>query len=39
MIYGELYHQDEELFELNMQARDKLYEYNHLKYRDLDKRG
>ncbi|MFT8916329.1 MAG: sugar O-acetyltransferase [Oenococcus sp.] len=38
MIHGELYRQDEELFELNMQARDKLYEYNHLKYRDLDKR-
>lgn len=38
MIEGELYHQDKVLFELNMQARDKLFDYNHLRYRDLDKR-
>ncbi|WP_439424961.1 sugar O-acetyltransferase [Oenococcus alcoholitolerans] len=39
MINGQLYHQDDKLFELNMEARDKLFEYNHLRYRDLDKRS
>ncbi|WP_349549914.1 sugar O-acetyltransferase [Leuconostoc pseudomesenteroides] len=38
MIRGDLYHQDEALFELNMRARDKIFEYNQLRHRDLKKR-
>lgn len=38
MINGELYHQTQELFDIRMKARDLLFEYNHLNYRELDRR-
>lgn len=38
MMNGELYHQTPELFEMRLQARDILYKYNNLNYRDLDER-
>lgn len=38
MMNGELYHQTPELFEMRMKARDLLFEYNRLNYRDLENR-
>ncbi|WP_279403626.1 maltose acetyltransferase domain-containing protein [Secundilactobacillus kimchicus] len=38
MMNGELYHQTPELLEMRMKARDLLYDYNQLHYRDLDSR-
>ncbi|KRK97584.1 galactoside-O-acetyltransferase [Secundilactobacillus odoratitofui DSM 19909 = JCM 15043] len=38
MLNGELYHQTPELLEIRMKARDLLFEYNRLNYRDLDSR-
>lgn len=38
MINGQLYHQTQELFDIRMKARDLLFEYNHLNYRELDRR-
>lgn len=39
MMNGELYHQTPELLEMRMKARDLLYEYNKLNYRDLETRS
>lgn len=38
MMNGELYHQTPELLEIRMKARDLLFEYNRLNYRDLENR-
>jgi Acetyltransferase (isoleucine patch superfamily) len=38
MMNGELYHQTPELLEMRMKARDLLFEYNRLNYRDLENR-
>lgn len=38
MINGELYHQTPELLEIRMKARDLLFEYNRLNYRDMTNR-
>lgn len=38
MVNGELYHQTPELLEIRMKARDLLFEYNRLNYRDMANR-
>lgn len=38
MMNGELYHQTPELLEMRMKARDLLFEYNRLNYRDMANR-
>lgn len=38
MMNSEIYHQTPELFEMRMKARDLLFEYNRLNYRDLENR-
>ncbi|WP_290123449.1 maltose acetyltransferase domain-containing protein, partial [Secundilactobacillus silagei] len=38
MMNGDLYHQTPELLEMRMKARDLLFEYNRLNYRDMANR-
>ncbi|WP_332238424.1 sugar O-acetyltransferase [Sporolactobacillus sp. KGMB 08714] len=38
MLAGRLYHQTEDLLKIRFQARDLLYEYNHCRPRDMEKR-
>ncbi|WP_082147241.1 maltose acetyltransferase domain-containing protein [Enterococcus massiliensis] len=38
MIAGELYHQTDELLQIRLNLRDKLYEYNHCHPREIEKR-